>query len=112
VDETVGTIVDALEATAHAQDTVVVYSSDNGFEWGEHRLWFQKECEFDECLRVPLAIRYPRWITTPRTSSELVINQDLAPTFAALAGTTPASAVNGLSLVPLLQGQAVTTWRD
>ncbi len=104
VDEAVGAVVDALDATGQSDNTVIVYTSDNGICWLEHRL-NGKPCEFEECLRVPLIIRYPRMITTQRAEAGIALNIDLAPTLAALAGVTPPTPVNGRSLVPLLQNQ-------
>lgn len=100
----------ALEATGEADNTVVVFVSDNGYLWGEHRQFFGKDAAFDESIRVPLIIRAPGLVGGPRQESRLALNIDLAPTLAAMAGVTPSSPVDGVSLVPLLRDVA-TDWR-
>ena len=105
VDEGLGLIESALQATGQADNTVIIFTSDNGLCWEEHR-WYGKACPYEECLRVPLLIRFPRQITAARQETGIALNIDLAPTIAALARATPTSPVDGESLVPLLQGSA------
>ena len=105
VDEQVGMFLDQLDALGVADDTVVVFTSDNGVAWGEHRLFGQfKECPYEECLRVPMIVRYPRFAAAAMSQST-VLNIDLAPTVAALAGVTPPSAVDGRSYAGSITGQ-------
>jgi arylsulfatase A-like enzyme len=108
VDRYVHSMFDALTARGALENTIVVVMTDNGFSFGEHR-WKGKACEYEECIRTPLYIRYPG--VASRTDSRLVENVDLAPTFASLAGAAPDLAQDGTSLVPLLLRQP-TTWRD
>ena len=110
VDEAVGEIVQALRDTGKERNTFIVFGSDNGFTLGEHR-WSGKLCPYEECFRVPLIVRYPRFGTSPRTEEGIVANIDVAPTLAALAGATPTSVVEGESLLPLLEHPG-DPWRD
>jgi arylsulfatase A-like enzyme len=86
-----------------------VFITDNGFSLGSHR-WVGKLCPYEECLRVPMVVRYPRLVGPARTDSRLVANIDLAATFAEFAGVTPPARVDGVSLAGLLDGSAAS-WR-
>jgi N-acetylglucosamine-6-sulfatase len=118
VDEAIGgaelfgtrSLMQALRDHGIADDTIVVYFSDNGRMWGEHRLP-QKNCPYEECIRSPMFVRYPRLAPLPRTEDGLVLNVDIGPTLAALAGVTPPVAVDGQSFERLLDGTA-PTWRS
>jgi len=110
IDEAVEAIVSALDATGQADDTIIVYTSDNGYVWGEHREFAGKDSDFEESIRVPLIIRAPGLVGAPREESRLALNIDLAPTLAAAAGVTPTSPVDGASLLPLLRDEA-SPWR-
>jgi N-acetylglucosamine-6-sulfatase len=99
VDEAVGSVLDALEAKGVEQNTIVVFASDNGMSWGEHR-WVGKTCHWEECERIVFIVKFPP-MTATRTEDSNVLNIDLAPTLAELAGVNP-PFVNGVSLVPLL----------
>lgn len=109
VDDAVAAILRALDDAGRADDTVVVFTSDNGLSLGEHRV-LGKQCPYDECLRVPLLVRYPRLVTGEHTDSRLIGNIDLAPTFTELAGTVPGRSVDGVSVMSLLDGSA-SQWR-
>jgi N-acetylglucosamine-6-sulfatase len=101
VDNAVGTIVKALRETGRLDTALVIFTSDNGFTWGEHRL-FGKGDPFEESTRVPLVIRYDPAIVQPgRTDDRLALNIDFAPTIATAMGV-PHPAVDGASLLPLL----------
>jgi len=112
VDDEVGSIVDALQATHRLSNTMIVFASDNGLAWGAHRFpAAEKRLPYDEATRVPLVVRYDPLTRTPRTDSHLVLNTDWAPTFAALAGAAHPK-VEGRSFLPLVKGGAVTPpWR-
>jgi arylsulfatase A-like enzyme len=110
VDEAVAAIMAALRETGRDEDTLVVFTSDNGFALGEHRR-MGKLCGYEECMRVPMVIRYPRLDAAAHTENRIVANIDLAPTFAELAGATPASAIAGESLLALLDGSG-RGWRS
>ena len=112
VDESVGRILDALVAKRQLHNTLIVFMSDNGLEWGEHRV-MGKQDPYEETIRVPLVIRYDVLLDPaangPRTDRHLVLNIDLAPTFAAAAGTRAPHA-DGMDLLPLL-ADATAPWR-
>ena len=100
VDDAVRRVVDALEATGKLADTMIVFTSDNGFLWGEHGI-LNKIAPYEESIRVPMVVRYGSQV---RTDARLALNIDLAPTFAALAGI--AWKADGQSLLPLLSSTA------
>jgi N-acetylglucosamine-6-sulfatase len=108
VDEGVRDIVAALAAIGQLDNTLIVYTSDNGYSWGSHR-WKVKQCPYQECIRVPMIMRFDRLVGAPRTDDHVVLNIDLAPTLVDLAGATvpPGYVVNGHSVVPLLRGGPV-----
>ena len=112
VDEGVHAIMDALRAIGQENNTLVVYMSDNGYSWGSHK-WKPKQCPYEECIRVPMIMRYPPLGTAARSDNRFVLNIDLAPTFVELAGATvpPTHVVNGDSVVPLLAGGGAG-WRN
>jgi len=99
VDDGVGRIVDALEAAGELDQTMIVFTSDNGFFAGEHRIAGGKNRVYEEAMRVPLAIRGPG-VPAGVTIDDLAINADLAPTVADAAAATPGLASDGRSLLP------------
>jgi arylsulfatase A-like enzyme len=109
VDDAVAQIVSALRDINQLHNTVIAFMSDNGFQWGEHRLG-GKEKAYEESIHVPLVIRYDGLGDTPRVEDRLALNIDLAPTFAALAGAS-APPTDGVSLMPILESQPVV-WRS
>lgn len=110
VDEAVETIMQKLRDTGIERDTIVVFYGDNGFLWGEHRRG-KKSCPYEECLRVPSFVHYPRLAPLPRSDAGLVVNIDLAPTFAELAGITAVPLqMDGRSMIRLLDGTE-PAWR-
>jgi arylsulfatase A-like enzyme len=113
VDDGVDAILGSLRASGRLENTMVVFLSDNGLTWGEHRLWNRKNSAFEESIRVPLIIRYDPLVDAPRSNDQLVGNVDLAPTFAALAGIK-APGAEGRSLLPLLDSTAADPppWRS
>src|SRR3712207_5356610 len=110
VDEMVGSLVDELEAAGELENTYIVFTSDNGWFQGEHRIQSTKNRPYEEAARVPLFVRGPGVAAGTKTE-KLALNTDFAPTFAALAGTTFPDA-DGRSLVPLLRGEEATPWRS
>ncbi len=104
LDENVGRLLDHLDATGRAADTVVVYTSDQGFFLGEHG-WYDKRFMYRESLEMPLLVRYPPLVAPGSTSDALVLNVDLAQTFLELAGVPAPERMQGRSLVPLLSGR-------
>lgn len=109
VDDLVASVVDALKETGKLDDTVIIYTSDNGFMYGEHRL-IGKSSAYEESIKVPLLMRGPG-IPKNETRSELVNNLDVVATIAELSGATPRLVVDGRSLTTLL-ANANTPWRS
>lgn len=110
VDENVGRVLDYLDQAGLAQNTVVIYSSDQGFFLGDHG-WFDKRFMYEESYRQPLMIRWPG-VTKPGSIDEhLVSNVDFAETFLEIAGVEIPSDMQGRSLVPLLKGEDPPDWR-
>jgi arylsulfatase A-like enzyme len=109
VDDNIQRIIDALKAGGQLNNTVVIFISDNGFSFGSHRL-VQKTCQYEECVHVPLLIRYPG-AAGNRVEARFVSNVDMAVTIAALAGATPTIPLDGRSLRPLLTGPSAP-WDD
>jgi N-acetylglucosamine-6-sulfatase len=107
VDDGMADIVRALRATGRLSNTLLVYTSDNGLMWGEHRL-VRKAVPYDGASRVPMIVRYDPLTQASRgaSASSLVVNIDVAPTIMDLARLTPASPVDGRSMAPLLDGSA------
>jgi arylsulfatase A-like enzyme len=110
VDEAVQALMEALRATGQDRNTLVLFTTDNGYVWGEHR-WLGKQCPYDECMRVPFVVRYPLLVPSPRTEARFGLNVDVAPTFAELAGVEPPLATDGRSLVRLL-ADVEPVWRE
>src|SRR5262249_2226000 len=90
-------------------NTLVVFYSDNGYFWGEHRL-IHKNRVYEEASHGPFALRYPPLVSTPRVDNRLIQVIDLAPTIYDLAGIPMPDDVDGQSLVPLMRG--TSQWRD
>jgi arylsulfatase A-like enzyme len=109
VDQSVGEIVSALQAKGELENTMIIYTSDNGMLWGEHRLK-GKGIGYEEAIRVPMVVRYDALIPKARTDDHLVAGFDITPTAVQLAGVTGMS-FEGQSLVPLLRGDPHPQWR-
>jgi N-acetylglucosamine-6-sulfatase len=110
VDEGVGKILKALEASGQLDNTFLVFSSDNGFMWHEHGLG-NKGAAYEESIRDPLLIRYPPMIKPGTQLPQIVLNIDLAPTLLELGGVPVPQGLHGRSLLPLLRGDT-TGWRQ
>ncbi|MGF1682739.1 sulfatase family protein [Photobacterium minamisatsumaniensis] len=111
VDESVGEVLDYLEANNMADNTIVVYTSDQGFYMGEHG-WFDKRFMYEESFRAPLLIQYPNKIKPGTVVDHMVQNIDYAPTFLEYAGVAVPSDIQGESMVPLLNGESPADWRQ
>ena len=110
LDENVGRVLDYLDQEGLAENTVVIYASDQGFYLGEHG-WFDKRWIFEESVRTPLIVRWPG-VTKPGTATAaLVSNLDFAETFIDAAGLPQPADMQGRSLKPLLAGQTPADWR-
>lgn len=111
VDESVGRILDYLEEHNLMDNTMIVYTSDQGFYMGEHG-WFDKRFMYEESLHTPLIVSYKGHVKEGSQCSQMVQNIDFAPTFLHLAGIKEKPAnMSGRSLVPLLEGKTVKEWR-
>jgi len=111
-DDLLGLVLDALEATGQAEDTLVLFSSDHGDYMAAHGLFAKGVAAFDECYCVPCIVRWPAGIANPgREVQALVTHADMAPTFAELAGTAM-PATSGRSLVPFLRNETPGDWPD
>ena len=113
VDDNIGRVLDYLEKEGLLDNTLVVYTSDQGFYMGEHG-WFDKRFMYEESMRTPLVVRLPDAMAkAPRgvVATEMVQNIDHAPTFLALAGVDVPSDMQGQSYLPILQGKHPKNWR-
>lgn len=111
VDDNVGKLLAVLDELKLADDTVFCFSSDNGYYLGEHSLG-DKRSAYEEALRVPMLVRYPRLIAKGRTDDHLVLNIDPAATFLDLADVKVPAEMQGRSWKPLLEGKSDVAWRD
>ena len=111
VDDNVGRVLDYLEEEKLAENTIVVYTSDQGFYLGEHG-WFDKRFMYDESFKTPLLIKWPHKIKAGITEDEMVQNLDFAQTFLEVAGVKAPKEMQGESLVPLLTGKKEAWNRD
>jgi arylsulfatase A-like enzyme len=111
MDRNIGRVLDYLDETGLAENTIVVYTSDQGFFIGEHG-WFDKRFMYEESMRTPLMIRYPAAIEPGRAETEMVQNIDYAPTLLDLAGVPIPPDMQGVSLKGLLMGEAEDLNRD
>ena len=110
VDVNVGRVLNTLDQLGYYDNTVVIYSGDNGFFLGEHH-FFDKRLMYEESIRVPLLVRYPRMIKKETTNSEMVLNVDVAPTILNLAGALIPETMDGMNFKPLLEGKKIE-WRE
>ncbi|MGJ8697414.1 MAG: sulfatase family protein [Verrucomicrobiaceae bacterium] len=109
VDESVGRMLDYLDEKGLAEDTIVVYASDQGFYLGEHG-WYDKRWMFEESFKMPFVIRWPGVTRAGARPKEMIQNIDYAPTFLEAAGVPVPAEVQGRSMVPVLRGGA-KDWR-
>lgn len=110
VDEGVGQMRAALERTGQLDNTVFIFTSDEGYFFGEHGLSIERRLAYEESIRIPLIIRYPKRIRAGSHVDAMALGIDLAPTLLEWAETKPAVTMNGRSLAPLLQ-KSKTPWR-
>jgi len=111
VDENVGRLLDYLEANNLMDNTMIVYTSDQGFYLGEHG-WFDKRFVYDQSFKTPLLIAWPGKVKAGSRSDELVQNLDFAQTFLAAAGISAPSDMQGESMIPILTGKGGKWTRD
>jgi len=106
VDEGMGRILDALKETGVLENTLVIFTSENGYFYGEHGLTIERRLPYEEAVKTPLLMRYPQLIKPGRKSDGLVVSIDLAPTILEVADVEIPNHIQGTSLTPLLKGQA------
>ena len=111
VDEGVGMILERLARAGVLDDTVILFLGDNGFFFGEHALGPERRFAYEEGIRSPFALRYPRKLRAGTHIRDLVISQDIAPTLIELAGGKPGAQIQGRSLLPLFKGRRAG-WRE
>ena len=110
VDESVGRVMKYLKENGLEKNTIVIYSSDQGFYLGEHG-WFDKRFMYDESYRTPLLVKWPGTIKPGSVNTQLVSNLDFAQTFLDIAGVEQPKDMQGASLVPIFKGENPSDWR-
>ncbi|HSD27927.1 MAG TPA: sulfatase, partial [Vicinamibacteria bacterium] len=110
IDDNVGRLLDFLRETGLERDTIVVYTSDQGFFLGDHGL-YDKRFMYEESLRMPFLVRWPAVVPAGSSSDAIALNVDFAPTFLEAAGLTAPPAMQGRSLLPILRGATPRDWR-
>lgn len=111
VDENLGRVLDYLDQTGQAEDTLVIYTTDNGFFLGEHG-WYDKRFMYEPSMRIPLLMRYPRRFPAGQTPEAFAMNIDFAPTILEAAGIPVPEQMQGRSLLPVLEGETPDDWRQ
>jgi len=111
VDENIGRVLDYLDRSGLAENTIILYTSDQGFYLGDHG-WFDKRFMYEESLRMPLVARFPGHIQSGSVNSNLVQNIDFAPTLLDIAGAAIPEDMQGKSLIRLLQNKTAWEWRE
>lgn len=109
IDDNVGRLLDYLDRKGLAENTIVIYTSDQGFFLGDHD-WFDKRFMYEESLRMPFLVRWPGKVTAA-VNDKIIINADFAPTLLEAAGEKVPEDMQGRSLVPLLKGETPKDWR-
>lgn len=111
VDENIGRVLDYLHEQRLAENTIVVYTSDQGFYLGEHG-WYDKRFMYEESLRMPLVMRYPAAVPARQTTDAMVLNLDFAPTLLDYAGVAVPEEMQGRSFRPIAEGKSPGDWRE
>ncbi|MFI3316083.1 MAG: sulfatase [Rikenellaceae bacterium] len=112
VDDAIGQVLDYLDAEGIADNTIVIYTSDQGFFLGEHGGWFDKRFMYEETLHMPCLIRYPDGIKAGQVNSDLMLNIDYAPTLLDYAGVEIPDDIQGKSFRPVVEGKQKGAFRD
>ena len=110
VDESLGKVIEALEKIGELENTVIIYSSDNGYFMGEHT-FKDKRLAYENSIRVPMIIRFPRLIKESTEIDEQCLNIDLAPTILELAGIDKPNYMQGESMLDIITGKKNSKWR-
>jgi arylsulfatase A-like enzyme len=111
LDASIGRVLDYLDESGLARNTMVVYTSDQGFFLGDHG-WFDKRWMYEESLRTPLIVRWPGVVEPGSVNTDLVMNLDYAQTLLDAGGVAAPATMQGRSLLPLLRGSTPADWRD
>ena len=110
LDQQIGRVIQKVEDLGIADNTIIIYTSDNGYFWGEHHL-VDKRWFYEESIRIPFIIRHPKMISTPGTKvDQMILNIDVAPTILDLAGIQVPESMEGKSLAPVLKNNTIP-WR-
>lgn len=110
VDENIGKLLDYLDKEGLAENTVVVYTADQGYFLGEHG-FFDKRLIYEESLRMPFVIRYPKELPANKRVDDIILNSDFAPLFLDLAGIVKPDFMQGRSFLNNLKGETPSNWR-
>jgi len=110
VDENVGRLLDYLDKNGLTENTIVVYTSDQGFFLGEHG-WFDKRMMYEESINMPFVIRYPKAIRPKQINKDIITNADFAPTFLEMAGIKIPASMQGKSFFSNAKGKTPASWR-
>lgn len=111
VDDNIGRVLEYLDANGLTDNTMIVMTSDQGFYLGDHG-FFDKRFIYEESLRMPFIVRYPKMVAAGSENTELIANIDFAPTLLAAAGIRTEQPMHGRSFLPTLAGQELKKWRD
>ncbi len=111
VDEGIGKILESLAKIGALDDTIIVVASDHGYWYGEHALYAERRLAYEEAIRIPLMISYPRKIESGLRPVETVLSIDVAPTLLEYAGAEIENGIQGHSLMPVIEGTA-ENWRS
>jgi arylsulfatase A-like enzyme len=111
IDDNVGRVLDYLDRAGLTANTLVIYTSDQGFFLGDHG-WYDKRFMYEESLRMPFILRYPREVKPGTRNDDIVLNVDFAPLFLDMAGVPIPADVQGRSFHPLLHGKPLSDWRQ
>ena len=110
MDRNINRLLNAIDDMGLRENTIVIYTSDQGFYLGEHG-WFDKRFMYEESFSTPFVIRYPGHIKPGTSVNEMVMNIDIAPTLLSYAGIKAPEDIQGESIQPLLEGKRVKAWR-
>ncbi|MFW5893900.1 MAG: sulfatase [Verrucomicrobiota bacterium] len=110
IDDNVGRLLDYLDRTGLAENTIVIYTSDQGFFLGDHG-WYDKRFMYEESLKMPFVVRYPKEIHPGSVCEDMILNVDFAPTFLDYAGLERPEEFQGVSFRPLLKGETPPDWQ-
>ncbi len=111
VDDNIGRLLTYLDESGLAENTIVIYTADQGFYLGDHG-WYDKRFMYEESLRMPFVIRYPGNTEPGRKIGEMTLNVDFGPTLLDMAGLDIPAGMQGESFAPLLRGEGAEEWRD